>query len=333
MTTTILPGKKKFFIDILMFAVIIIGIFLSGCPDTKKPSTAEAAAFDQQRGPVRVKPDSASLIHHLAFLASDATAGRLTASPGNLLAQRYIIRKFDSLGLSKTGESWLQPFPFGSAGEGQTGNNVIGLIKGEKYPDSVIAITAHYDHLGAKDGKIYYGADDNASGTASLLVMAQYFKQHPPQHSILFVAFDAEEEGLIGSRYFVLHSPVPISKIILNLNMDMVSRNDKNEIYACGIHYYPFLKKYVDSIQPITPVHIMFGHDLTSGGSENWVNQSDHYPFYKNNIPFIYFGVEDHEDYHKPGDTFEKVNKRFYYQVVSMITSTAVLLDRQEKLQ
>jgi Zn-dependent M28 family amino/carboxypeptidase len=211
---------------------------------------------------------------------------------------------------------------------------VIGTIRGSKYPDSYIAITAHYDHLGVRDNQVYYGADDNASGTAALLVMAQYFKQHPPQHSLLFIAFDAEEEGLVGSRYFILNSPVPVAKIMLNLNMDMISRNDKNEIYACGVSYHPFLKKFVDSVQPSTTVKIMFGHDdPAKGGSDNWTSQSDHYPFYRNNIPFLYFGVEDHEDYHKPGDTFEKINKSFYYRVATMITGVAAQVDRQEKLQ
>ena len=323
--------SKKIVIDVFMFNILVLSILLSGCPNIKNAPTINSETSLDLQALLPAKIDSAALIHHLSFLASETTAGRQTATPGNLLAQKYIVKKFDSLGLSKAGEEWLQPFPVGNAGK--SGNNVIGLIRGTKYPDSYIAITAHYDHLGIQDGKIFFGADDNASGTACLLTMAQYFKQHPPQHSLLILAFDAEEEGLIGSRYFILHSPVPVEKIMLNLNMDMVSRSDKSEIYACGIHYNPFLKKYIDSVQHTTTVHIMFGHDEPSGGSENWINQSDHYPFYKSNIPFIYFGVEDHEDYHKPGDTFEKVNTGFYFRVATMITTTAVLLDKQQKLQ
>ena len=120
----------------------------------------------------------------------------------------------------------------------------------------------------------------------------------------------------------------------MNLNMDMVSRNDNNEFYSCGTFHYPFLKKYVDSVQPISAVSIRFGHDDPSkGGSQDWTTQSDHYPFHLKKIPFLYFGVEDHADYHKPGDTFDKINQGFYYQVSTMITNTILVLDRQERLQ
>ena len=326
--------KKKLVIDSFMFIIVIISIFLSGCPGIRESGNHENGSQNHQPVQSPIQIDSAVLISHLAFISSAATEGRLVGSPGNILAQQYIIKQFDSLQLSKFGDSWLQPFPANTGNAAKTGNNVIGMIKGSKYPDSYIVITAHYDHLGANGGQVYYGADDNASGTAALLTMARYFKQHQPLHSLLFVAFDAEEQGLVGSRYFVAHSPVPLEKIMFNLNMDMISRNDNNEIYACGTSYNPFLKKYVDSVQPSTTVKVMFGHDDPGkGGSDNWTSQSDHYPFHRNNIPFLYFGVEDHADYHKPGDTFEKINKSFYYRVAAMITGVAVLVDKREKLQ
>jgi Zn-dependent M28 family amino/carboxypeptidase len=115
--------------------------------------------------------------------------------------------------------------------------------------------------------------------------------------------------------------------------MDMVSRNDSNEIYATGISHYPFLKKYVDSIQLLTPVRIRFGHDGEKQGIHDWTSQSDHFPFHQNNIPYLYFGVEDHADYHRPGDTFDKVNKSFYYRVCTMITAVAALLDRPDVVE
>ena len=119
----------------------------------------------------------------------------------------------------------------------------------------------------------------------------------------------------------------------MNMNMDMVSRNDSNEIYATGIYHYPFLKKYVDSIQPFTTVHIRFGHDGEQPGSQDWTNQSDHYSFHQNHIPYLYFGVEDHPDYHRPTDTFNKVNKSFYFHVCTMITAVAALLDQPNALE
>jgi Zn-dependent M28 family amino/carboxypeptidase len=307
-------------------AIIAVTIFLTGCPpnnENKKKAAGKTRALSNI--------DSTTLINHLAYLSSAVMEGRETATPGNQLAREYIVKVFDSLKIDKPGDSYLQTFPFGN--NNQQGTNIIGVVKGYRYENSYIAITAHYDHLGKRNGEIYYGADDNASGTAALLAMAQYFKQHQPKHSLLFVAFDAEEKGLLGSKYFVTHSPIPVSSIVLNVNMDMVSRNDSNEIYASGTSHYTYLKKYVDSIQPFTPVHIRFGHDGEKTGSHDWTNQSDHFPFYQKNIPYLYFGVEDHADYHRPGDSFDKVNKSFYFQVCTMITAVASGLDWPDTLQ
>ncbi|WP_205508424.1 M28 family peptidase [Longitalea arenae] len=301
-------------------------IVLTGCPaggEHKKKNAGKAN--------VLINIDSASLINYLAYLSSAKMAGRETGTPGNQLARDYIVNVFDSLQIGKVSNTYLQSFPVGN--DGHQGNNIIGLIKGHQFENNYIVITAHYDHLGTRNGNIYYGADDNASGTAALLAMARYFKQYPPKHSILFVAFDAEEKGLLGSKYFITHAPVPISAMAANVNMDMVSRNDSNEIYASGTRHYPFLKKYVDSIRPYSPVNVLFGHDGEKAGMHDWTNQSDHFPFHQNQIPYLYFGVEDHADYHRPGDTFDKVNKSFYYRVCTMITGVASLLDRPDILQ
>lgn len=276
--------------------------------------------------------DSASLINDLAYLSSEALGGRETGTPGNALARVYITKRFDSLQLQPPAGGRLQAFPANKQDSATRGQNVIALIRGTAHPDEYYVISAHYDHLGMKEDKIFYGADDNASGSACLLALARYFKQHPPRHSFIFASFDAEEKGLVGSRYFVSNPPVDSNKIKLNVNMDMVSRNDKNEIYASGTYHYPFLKQYVDSIKSLTPVKVLFGHDNPSEGHNDWTNQSDHYPFHKARIPYLYFGVEDHPDYHKPTDTFDKVDKSFYYQVCNMIKETIALLDKQEKL-
>lgn len=309
---------------IATIAIIAASLLLTGCPPQKENRKHAATNLLSNI-------DSTTLINHLAFLSSAVMEGRETATPGNQLAREYIVKIFDSLKLDKIGDSWLQPFPFGN--NNQQGNNIIGVVKGTVYESNYITITAHYDHLGKRNGEIYYGTDDNASGTAALLAMAQYFKKYPPKHSLLFVAFDAEEKGLQGSKYFISHSPVPTGSIILNVNMDMVSRNDSSEIFASGTSHFPFLKSYVDSIQPFTAVHIRFGHDGDKPGAEDWTNQSDHFAFYQKNIPYLYFGVEDHADYHRPSDTFDKVNKSFYYQVATMITAVASLLDRPETVQ
>lgn len=319
-------AKKRTMAIIAVIAMMAVVILLAGCPPKTEDNKKSAAKRN-----LLINIDSASLINHLAYLSSGIMQGRETTTPGNKLARDYIVKTFDSLKIEKIGGSYLQPFPIGN--DSLQGVNVIGVIKGYQYENSYIAITAHYDHLGIRNGETYYGTDDNASGTAALLAMAAYFKQHPPKHSLLIVSFDAEEKGLLGSKYFVSHSPVPLSAISVNVNMDMVSRNDSSEIYATGIYHYPYLKKYVDSVQGFTPVHIQFGHDGEKPGIHDWTNQSDHFPFHQNKIPYLYFGVEDHVDYHRPGDTFDKVNKSFYYQVCSMITAVASLLDKPEFVQ
>jgi len=314
-------GKKITSAAMAVLAIVAVTMVLTGCPPPNGMQKSKAGKSN-----ALFNIDSTILINHLAYLSSAAMAGREIGTPGNQLAREHIVHIFDSLQLDKAGDSYLQPFPFGH--ENQQGTNVVGVIKGSMYEKNYLAITAHYDHLGVRNGNIYYGTDDNASGTAALLTMMAYFKQHPPKHSLIFVAFDGEERGLLGSKYFVSHCPIPLSNIQADVNMDMVSRNDSNEIFATGINHYPSLKKYVDSIQPFTPVFIRYGHDGAKAGSDDWTNQSDHFPFYQKNIPYLYFGVEDHPDYHRPSDTFDKVNKHFYYQVCTMITAVTALLDQ-----
>lgn len=298
----------------LFLLVNIVCFAFAGCPQQKE-TTAYA--------PPRL--DSALLINHLRILSAADMEGRETGTRGNKKAQDYIIKQFSALSTQQ------QAFPLGDSVQGL---NILATLKGSKYPDSFIVVTAHYDHIGIQNDKIFYGADDNASGTAALLTMAKYFSTNRPQHSILFIAFDAEEKGLLGSKYFAANPTLPLQQVTMNLNMDMVSRNDKNEIYASGTFHYPFLKKYVDSIRTQTPVNILFGHDDASkGGHDDWTSQSDHYSFHQKQIPFLYFGVEDHADYHRPGDTFDKINKQFYYQVCQAITGLVVLLDKQPALR
>lgn len=265
------------------------------------------------------------VLNHLVFLSSDALLGRRTGEPGNIEARNYIV---DYL-LSKDLEVLLQPFSFERRGNSYEAVNIITTIKGTENPENYIAITAHYDHVGVGKAiagdSIYNGADDNASGTAALMVMASYFKENPPKNSLLFIAFDAEELGLQGAKYFVENKGD--QNIILNINLDMISRNDNNEIYICGTRFTPSLQQYFNSIpENALPIKVSLGHDGLDGKS-NWSTQSDHFHFYRNNIPFMYFGVEDHDDYHKPGDEFSKIHPDFYHKVVQFITNTISDLD------
>lgn len=266
-----------------------------------------------------------SLLGHLAYLSSDEMEGRKTGEPGNLKARKYIIEEFLSQGLEVT----LQPFQFERRGDTYEAVNIIATIEGTENPDNYIAITAHYDHVGVgkaiENDSIYNGADDNASGVAALLVMTNYFKENPPKNTLLFIALDAEELGLQGAKHFVEKNA--IKNIKLNINMDMISRNENNEIYICGTRFTPSLKNYFSNIPQNTfPIKFTLGHDGLDG-KDDWTTQSDHFHFYKNNIPFLYFGVEDHTGYHKPSDEFQYINPDFYNQVVKFIANTIADLD------
>ena len=203
-------------------------------------------------------------------------------------------------------------------------------VDGQSDDARAIVVSAHYDHVGVRDGKTYPGADDNASGTAALLAMASLCKASPWQHDVVFAAFDAEEMGLQGSRAFVATPPIPKSRIALNLNMDMVSRSDAREIFVAGTSYRPELRTVLEPVAARSAVKVRFGHDQSKGGFDrnDWTMQSDHGPFHTAGIPFVYFGVEDHADYHKPTDTFDKIDRAFFFQVVATIVDAIGTLDR-----
>ncbi|TDU43368.1 peptidase M28-like protein [Gelidibacter sediminis] len=272
-------------------------------------------------------PDS--LIHHIKTLSSDAFEGRRTGTAGAEKAKQYIINKFRSLNVTPLIQDYQQPFTFTTRGKTYKAINVLGLIKGSKKPEEYIVISAHYDHEGIQNNQIYNGADDDASGVAALFAFAEYFENHLPTHSVILAAFDAEELGISGSHYYVNNSIVPLNKIKLNINMDMISRNDKNELYAVGTAYNTALKSVISNYKSATDLTLLMGHD-GQDGKQNWTHASDHAPFHKKKIPFLYFGVEDHKDYHKPSDTFENIHPEFYKNAVKAIISIFGTVDAMQ---
>lgn len=264
------------------------------------------------------------LISDLQYLSSDELEGRLVGTEGNAKARKFIAQRFEELGIEPFQGSFTHPFTFTRRGEEKKGINVIGMIQGVS--DSVILITAHYDHVGVRDSLIYNGADDNASGTAALLAFSEYFSQSKPKHTLVFAALDAEEGGLRGARALAQDS-VFLEKVVLNINMDMISQNDKNELYAVGTYHYPELKPVLEQIET-GDIHLLFGHDRPEDGNQNWTGASDHGAFHAKGIPFIYFGVEDHEHYHKPTDEFETIPQEFYKQSVQVILNAVLAFDQ-----
>jgi len=275
--------------------------------------------------------DSIRLLQNLQTLSSDEYSGRGTEQAGGELARTYLIDQFQKIGLEPFDEEYMVPIKFWNwmSKKKVNGFNLTGRIKGGKYPEKYIVVSAHYDHLGIKDGTIYNGADDNASGTWALIELADFYKKNPPQHSMIFVAFDAEELGLQGAKCFVDEPPVPRENIILNINMDMIGRNAKNELYICGTHHYPNLKKIIEPTTIQSPIQVLFGHDNPKSKQQDWTYSSDHGIFHKEKIPFLYFGVEDHKDYHKSTDDFENIQPAFYTQAAHLVLSCLMKIDQE----
>jgi hypothetical protein len=303
----------------------------------------EARRIDQQRESravaqprqVGIRIDSERLMATVTELADPKYEGRAAGSPGGIAARGWIVGRYKTLGLHPVSGAFLHPFMFtrksiSGTEEGQ-GANVLGLCIGTDPKLPFFVVSAHYDHLGIRDGQIYHGADDDASGVAVLLELAAFCQKTPFRHSIVFAAFDAEERGLQGARAFMRKPMVPTERIALNINLDMVSRSDKREIFIAGTYHYPDLKKPLEEVAAKAPITVLFGHDkpvTVAGGVEDWTNESDHGPFHAATIPFVYFGVEDHADYHKPTDTADKINRGFFVDVAETILDSVLALDR-----
>ncbi|HSJ08133.1 MAG TPA: M28 family peptidase, partial [Longimicrobiales bacterium] len=231
---------------------------------------------------------------------------------------------------SGTGASFLQPFGFSRRAADMDGANVVGVVPGRERPGRYIVITAHYDHLGIRNGEIYNGADDNASGSAALLALAGYFVANPPRHSIIFAALDAEEMGLQGARAFVANPPVPVDSMAININMDMIGRSDAGELYVAGTHHYPDLLPYVEAVAATAAVRLIPGHDAPGGRpGDDWTMLSDHAAFHAAGIPFLYFGVEDHRDYHRATDDLAGIQPGFYVRAARTVLDMVRLLDAE----
>ncbi|MEG0818379.1 MAG: M28 family peptidase, partial [Brevundimonas sp.] len=234
-------------------------------------------------------------------------------SEGGAKAREYIVGRLEALGVQASPMGRLQPWEMqGRTREGVktfNGTNIIGVIPGTRVSDKYIVVTAHYDHVGVNNGEIYNGADDNASGVATMLELAKRLKANPPEHSVLIVALDGEERSLLGAKHFVEAPPVPLSSISMNLNFDMTARADSDgKLWVTGTYQHPYFRPVLERIAPRGTVSLAFGKDTPEDkGADNWVEASDHAAFHRAGLPFLYFGVNYHADYHRPTDDFDKV--------------------------
>ncbi len=247
--------------------------------------------------------DVARILRDVSVLAHDSMEGRAAATGGGERARRALVGMLERAGLEPVGPSYEHPFELGA----RRGVNVIARVEGRAPDAPVIVLSAHYDHVGVRAEEIYNGADDNASGVAVALEMARVVRESPLRHPVLLLLADAEESGLAGARAFVADPPLPLERIALNVNLDMVARTD-GTLWAAGAHPTPALEPVLRAVAEVAPLSLRLGHDRP-GAPEgaDWTGSSDHGAFHQAGIPFVYFGVEDHADYHRPTDDVERI--------------------------
>ncbi|WP_417875211.1 M28 family peptidase [Xanthomarina gelatinilytica] len=220
--------------------------------------------------------------------------------------------------------------------------NVVAYIEGIEKPEEVLVISAHYDHLGIEDDQIYYGADDDGSGTVALMEMAQAFKMAAkdgfgPKRSILFLHLTAEEIGLQGSRFYTENPIFQLSKTIANLNIDMIGRvdapheNNSNYLYLIGTDRLSKELHLLSEKVNETFFNLDIDYRFNDEDDKNrYYYRSDHYNFALHNIPVIFYFNGEHEDYHQPTDTPDKINYPLLEKRTQLIFATAWQLANRE---
>ena len=310
-----------------LLAIVLLASCQAALP-VQSPKGGEKAA-GAAAAPAPKGVDAARLLGDVRELSSDAMEGRGAGTKGGAAARAFVERRFTELGLKPLWSSFEQPFELRDRETGGTLKcaNVVAYVRGSSRPESLVVVTAHYDHLGVRGGKLYNGADDNASGVAVLLQLAAHFAREAPRHTLVFAALDAEEEGLVGARALVKQLRAEKREVLLDVNMDMVSHNERGELYASGAHHTPALKPLLEGVAARAPVKLLLGHDRPEQGHDDWTNQSDQYAFHQAGIPFVYFGVEDHRDYHKPTDDFDALTTDFFVRAAETILDAVETLD------
>jgi Zn-dependent M28 family amino/carboxypeptidase len=213
--------------------------------------------------------------------------------------------------------------------------NVIGIVEGLRNPEEVILLTAHYDHVGIINGEIYNGADDNGSGTAAILELAQAFAIARdlgigPKRSVMFALLTGEEKGLLGSSYYVEEPIFPLDKTIANFNIDMIGRIDNKYIDNPDYVYLIGSDKISQELHTISENanknHLQLILDYTYNADdhpERFYYRSDQYNFAKNGIPVIFYFTGVHNDYHKPTDVVDKILFDRMVSITKLIFYTA----------
>jgi len=277
---------------------------------------------------------------HLYTFADDKMEGRMTGENGNNKAAEYLRNFYMDEGIASPIEenNYYQSIPaeyFKDATNGNPSQNVVAFIKGSEKPDEIIVLSAHYDHIGTRDGKIYNGADDDGSGTVAMLEIAKAFQKavkegNGPKRSILILHVTGEELGLYGSKYYTEFPLFPLENTVVNLNVDMIGRigsekkGNDNYIYLIGSD--KLSQDLHDLSEEVNKKYTNLEFDYTYNDDNDpnrFYYRSDHYNFAKNNIPVIFYFNGTHEDYHKDTDTPDKIEYELMAKRSQLIFLTA----------
>lgn len=258
---------------------------------------------------------------HITFLADDELKGREAGTAGEAIAANYIANHFRDFGLEPAGDdrTFFQEFTINTSvlrnphstdttGEKRLSKNVAAILRGTGASEEIIILGAHYDHLGygefgslysGDEPRIHNGADDNASGTAGLLELADYFSTNRPETDILFLAFSGEEMGLLGSAYYADNPTVELENALAMINMDMIGRMQDNKLMIFGI----------GTAEDWENIMVTANTDsLDLNLVEDGTGASDHTSFYYKNIPVLHYFTDTHSDYHRPSDDTDYIN-------------------------
>lgn len=326
------------------YLYILLSSFVLSCNSTQQVTDAKKTNVDYSN-----TITAPNLKKHLYIYAGDEMEGRMTGTSGQHKAAEYIRDYYIEHGIKSplANNEYFQTIPgsyFNDYTKGNPSENVLAYIKGSEYPDEVIVISAHLDHMGTDaQGNIFNGADDDGSGTVSMMEMANAFQQavkdgKGPKRSILFLHVTGEEIGLFGSRYYVEHPVFPLENTVANLNIDMIGRIDPDKmdnpeyLYLIGSNMLSQELKDVSTMVNDKYTQLELDYKFDDPDDPNrFYYRSDHYNFAKNNIPVIFYFNGVHEDYHKMTDTPDKIEYELMTKRVKLIFLTAWELANMDK--
>lgn len=290
-----------------------------------------------------IKPEQLKAI--VDEVSSDKYLGRLTGEKGHNDVCDYLRNYYNSLEIDPppTHPNYYQKVPQSELPDGlNDSQNVIAYIEGSEFPDEYIILSAHSDHEGVIDDKIYNGADDNGSGTAALLEIAEAFKiaynnGTKPKRSIVFLHVTAEEFGLYGSLYYTKNPVFPIENTITTLNVDMIGRVDdlhkenENYIYLIGADRKSTELNFITEKANSTFTNLNLDYRYNDKKDANrYYSRSDHYNFALKDVPVIFFFNGEHDDYTKETDTADKIHYNLLTTRTQLVFTTAWYLANSE---